>query len=161
MSQAYRNLQETQLLALRALERRVANIERAASGQVSIQSVASGATAIVATGPPGTTVSGPSITIVQPGRYAILAVFDFSGSVTGWTAASGAILKNGAETTPNLRAVLRDTGTATGEGTQPTFQFQTLSAGDVITLGAWKSAAGGTVAVNANTHVELWRTGPT
>ncbi len=161
MSQAYRPVDEQMLLELRALRRDVQALQRAGAGQASMQSVASGSTSITATGPPGTTITGPSVTIVRPGRYLLIATFDFSASATGWTAISGAHLKNGAEVTPNERGVLRDTGVAVVQSTHPVISIQNLVAGDVMTLGAWKSAAGGTITTTSNTQLFVVRMGPT
>lgn len=160
MSQGYRPLDEQQVLDLRNLARRVQALERNTSGAVSLQSVGTGAT-VTATATPGTAISGVSITITRPGRYGCLAIFDMNGSATGWTLAQGAIIKNGTEVTPNIRAIMADTGAAVMRASISVFQWQNLVAGDVLTLGAWKNVAAGTLGAGSTTYLNVWRTGPT
>lgn len=161
MTKAYRSADEQELLSPRNLERRIANLERAGAGQAAIDVQASGTVTITATATPGTAITGATLTITRPGRYACVGIFDFLGSVTGWSAAAGMILKNGVEVSPTKRAILGDTGSANGRGTQPVFQWQNLVAGDVISLAAFKVVAAGTLqAVAGNTSISVWRAGP-
>ena len=161
MSKAYRSADEQELLSLRALERRIANLERASAGQSSMDAVASIDVTITATATPGTAITGATLTISRPGRYGVVGIFDFLSGLSGWLFGAGILLKNGVEVSPTKRAFIGDPGTGSVRGTQPLFQWQNFDAGDIVSIAAFKGASGGTLQVAAgNSSIDLWRVGP-
>lgn len=158
MTQAYRSAQEQELLSVRALERRIANLERAGAGLVSIMQKASAQLVLTAA---FQDVVGTAVTIVRPGRYAVFGNFDVfvtvaaaGGLVTGTITATGATVSsvvNGFAKTDNINQFQ----------TVVSFGTYTFASAGTVTLQAKKSGGTATIeSANLATGLLVIRTGP-
>lgn len=151
MTPPNRTPEETNQLRVLNLERRVQALERTGAGHASMEASQSGSIVVAATASPGTTLTGATLTITRPGRYLCVAVFDFVGSVTGWSLGLGVVMVNGAETVDGRRALFGDSGAASSRASVSVVKMLNLNAADVIALAAFKNAAGGTLTAGGPT----------
>lgn len=157
MSKAYRSADEQELLSLRALERRIANLERASAGLVAIQSQATIAAALTTS---FVNVAGTTITITRPGRYLLVFTFDFTWSVaSAGNLAVGQIASTGHTTLGTTQALMQ--GDTIARLTLSNVVAATYPSTGTAVLQAAKTGAGGTSTVtNQHTQLTAIRTGP-
>jgi hypothetical protein len=89
-------------------------------------------------------ITNATVTVTNAGKYLVVGVFDFQGTVTGWGIAQGQLVVASSGNQPN-NADCVDTGAAIQGGTYTMAWVVTLAAGDVIKLQAKKTIAAGTI----------------
>lgn len=146
MTKAYRSADEQELLSVRNLERRIANLERAASGIVHLQApVTTDVTITATTSGTAQDLTGASISIVRPGLYIVLGFFDMEWTVaSAGTIAIGQLAVTGGTITYARVPLLECLGTAT-RATISDYWTATFTGAGTLRLQAYKSAAAGTL----------------
>lgn len=159
MTKPFRTAAEQELLSVRALERRVANLERAGAGLPSSFKAATGDLVLTTS---AADVPGASIAIVRPGRYLVVAMYDVNVSVAGAGLTVFGTIATVGSATLNAPPALQNMDTVE-RATKFAFALATFAGAGTVKLTANKNGAGGTATVIfgiGSTALTAIRTGP-